>query len=161
MQAGAGRIKRKFADGDAHAERAEVAEPKDAFAIGHDNHAHIGMRPVTEDLGHAAAFANADEKPARAAENGTVFQAGLADRGRVDDGDHLLRMLLHQFVEERFVAVLQGGEKDVFLEGIRFAQEIAIHAAQLFLKREHPRRQQAAQPQHIPFAFGERRALVE
>ncbi len=106
MQAGAGRIKREFADGDAHAERAQVTEPKDAFAIGHDNHAHIGMRPVTEDLGHAAAFANAEEKPARPAEDGAVFKAGLTDRGRIDDGDHLFRMLLHQLVKKRLVAVL-------------------------------------------------------
>ena len=142
-------------------QRAQVAEAEDAFAVGHDDHAHVRMRPVAQDLRDAAAFADADEKAARAAEDGAIFEAGLADGRRVDDGDHLLGMLLHQPVEERLVAILQGGEEDVLLERIRLAPEIAVDALQLFLDREHPRRQQAAQSQRVALAFGERRALVE
>jgi hypothetical protein len=37
MYAGAGRVKREFSDRNAHAVRAEIAEAKDAFAVGDDN----------------------------------------------------------------------------------------------------------------------------
>jgi hypothetical protein len=46
MQAGAGGVERELADRDAHAERAQVAEAEDALAVGHDDHAHVGVRPV-------------------------------------------------------------------------------------------------------------------
>ena len=161
MQAGASRIERELADGNAHAERAQVTEAEDALAIGHHDHAHIRMRPVAQNLRDPAALADADENAAGPAEDGAVFEAGLADRGGVDDGDHLLRMLLHQPVEKGLVAVLQGGEEDVLLERIRFAAVIAVDAMQLLLDREHPGRQQAAQAQRIALALGEGRTLVE
>jgi hypothetical protein len=55
MDAGAGRVERELADRDAHAERAEIAEPENALAVGHDDEAHACTRPVAQDLGDAAA----------------------------------------------------------------------------------------------------------
>jgi hypothetical protein len=42
--------------------------------------------------------------------------AGESDRGRVDDGQHFVRMLQQQAEEKRLVAVVQRLEIDVFLE---------------------------------------------
>ena len=67
MHAGAGRVERELADGDAHAVRAEVAEPEDALAVGDDDDARA-VRPVPQHLGDAPAVVGADEQPARALE---------------------------------------------------------------------------------------------
>ena len=161
MQAGAGGVERQLADGNAHPERAQVAQAEDAFAVGDDDHAHVRIRPVSQDFRYTTLFADAEEQAARAPEDGAVFETGLADGRRVDDGNHLLRVFLHQPVEERLIAILQGRQEDVLLERVRFALEIPVDAPQLLLDRENPRGQQAAQPEHVALEFGERRALVE
>ena len=56
MQARAARVQRKLADGDAHAVRAEVAEPQDAFTVGDDDHRRLPVRPVAHDLRDAPAI---------------------------------------------------------------------------------------------------------
>ena len=43
MDSGAECIEGKLANGDSHATEAEVAQTKDAFAIGDDNDTHIAM----------------------------------------------------------------------------------------------------------------------
>jgi len=71
MQAGAGGVEGQLADRDAHAERAEVAQAEDALAVGDDDHAHVQIRPMSQDFRDAAAFADADEQSARAPEDRT------------------------------------------------------------------------------------------
>ena len=161
MQAGAGGVERELADRDAHAERAEIAEAEDALAVGDDDHAHINDRPVAEDFGDAALVLDADEQAARAAEDGAILQAGLADGRRVDDGNHLLGVLLHEAVEERLVAILEGGEENVLLQRVGLAAEVAEGADELLLDRHHLRRQETTEAERVAFGFGERRALVE
>ena len=51
--AGAGRVQGQFADGDPHAVDAEIAQAKDAFAVGNDDEAYILFRPVAEDVADA------------------------------------------------------------------------------------------------------------
>ena len=48
--AGAGRVQRQLADGDAHAVGAEVAQAKDTLAVGDDDDADVPFRPVAQDL---------------------------------------------------------------------------------------------------------------
>ena len=99
--------------------------------------------------------------PKRTAENGTVFEAGQANRGRVDDRDHLLGVVLHDSVEQGLVAILQRGEEDVLLEGVVLAAHVGEHAGDLFVEGENARGQQAAQAEGVTFALGERGAFVE
>jgi len=161
MHAGAGGVERELAHRDAHAQRAEVAEAEDALAVGHDNHAHIGDGPVAQNLADATAVLDREVEAARPAEDRSVLETGLADRGRVDDRDHLLGKLLQQAVEQGFVAVLEGGQENVFLQRIALASVISHDALDLLFDRERAGRQQAAQAERVALALGERGALVE
>ena len=57
-----------------------------------------------------------NEDPLGPAEDVDVFLAGQADGGGVDDGHHLLEVIGEHPVEEGLVAVLEGGEEDVFFQ---------------------------------------------
>ena len=65
MHAGAGGVEREFADGNAHAERAEIAQAEDSFAIGHDDQPHAFAGPEAEDFRDASALAEREEQPAQ------------------------------------------------------------------------------------------------
>jgi hypothetical protein len=53
---------------------------------------------------------------ARTMVNVAVLLTPHPHAGRVDDGQHLLDVALDQPIKQRFVAVLQGAEKDVASE---------------------------------------------
>jgi hypothetical protein len=161
MHAGARRVERQLADGNAHAVRAEIAEAEDPLAVAHHDDRDLAARPVREHAADASAIGGADEDSPRALEDVRVALAGEADRRRVDDRRHLVRMLDQQPVEERLVAVVQRAEVDVLLEIARLAAEILEHARELLLLGGDVRRKKAAQLQPIALLFRERGAFVE
>ena len=65
MHPGACRVERQLADRDAHAERAEIAESENPFAIGDDNQTHAAVRPLAQDFRNPAAFVQTQEEAAR------------------------------------------------------------------------------------------------
>ena len=83
-----------------------------------------------------------------------------ADARRVDDGQHLLDVALDQPVEQRFVAVLQGAEKDVTRKLGVATPEVLVRARELLLDRRHVRGQQAEQAEFTPLILTERAAFV-
>ena len=80
---------------------------------------------------------------------------------RVDERLHLVDVVAHHAEEQRLVAVVQRVERDVLLEVVGQAAQVAQHPLRLLLQREHVRRQQAAQAERVALLLGERRALVE
>ena len=80
---GAGRIERKFADRDAHAVRAEVAEAKDALSVG-DNDKLGRIRPVSQQFRNTSAIIGANEHAAWPLEDQAEPLAGEAYRWGVD-----------------------------------------------------------------------------
>ena len=58
VDAGAAGVKGQLAHGDAHAVGAEVAEAEDALAVGHDDHAHVGV--VVDPTDYATLLAEID-----------------------------------------------------------------------------------------------------
>ncbi len=161
VDAGAGGVERELADRDAHAVGAEVAQPEDALAVGDDDHRDVAVRPVAQDVGDAAPVVRADEQPARALEDVAELLAGEADRRRVDDRHHLVRIVDHDPEEQRLVAVVQRREVDELLEAGRLAAEVLEDPRHLLLLREHVRGQQAADAQRVALGLGERHALVQ
>ena len=96
----AGRVHRGFARGDAHPARPQVPEAQDALPIGHHSQAHVLAIPVGDDLSHAPAVGERDvQAPGPHGERGELL-AGLAHRGRVDDGQELLGVGLQARVED-------------------------------------------------------------
>ena len=151
--------KHEFADRYPHAVAAQIAEAEDTLAICHHDHAHIALRPVAQDLRHAAPIFRGNVEPARAAENSIILLARLADRGRVDDRHQLLDMIDQDAVKERLVSSGQRDERDVAFQVRRFARQIAEHALDLLGLRLGARRQQPAQAQRIAFGGGETHSL--
>ena len=67
VDAGAGRVERQLADGDAHAAGALVAQPQDALAVGDDDHLDLVEARMIEDRLEGVALRVAQEQPARIA----------------------------------------------------------------------------------------------
>ena len=103
----------------------------------------------------------AQEQPARLAEQPAEMLAAGADRRRVGDRQQLLDVAGEQRVEHRFVGVLQFAQERVALE---IGGEAAQHLQpprHLLVERGDARRQQAVQLEVVAFLFGERGALVQ
>ena len=148
MNAGAGGIERELADRNAHAVGAEIAEAQDALAIGHDD--QLGtIRPVGQDLGDSAAVVGRNEQAARALEDQSISLAGKSHRRRVDQRLDFVDMVANDAEEQRFVAIMQRVERDVFLEIAGQAAQIGQHALDLRLHRQHGGGQEAAQAERV------------
>ena len=159
--AAAGGVEREFAHGDAHAAGPEVAQAQDALAIGHDDDAHVAVRPVRQDVADHALFVAADEEAARTLENMRVVLAARADGRRVDDGHELLYVVDDDAVEQVFVAVEQGHHLDELLESRGAIAHVAYYPKFLLLHARYPGRQEAHEPQVQSFLAGEGRSFIE
>ncbi len=159
--AGAGGVERQLADRDAHAARAEIAEPEDALAVGHDDEAHILRRPVAEDLADPAARRDRQVHAAGFSENMREFLARLAHRRRVDQR-HVGRRIRHQHrVEQCLVARLQIRQHEVFLQIAVEIGDLGVTARHLQVDIRDGRRQQPFQPMGAALRLGERGPLVQ
>jgi len=69
-------------------------------------------------------------------------------------------MLQQDAVEEVLVAVLEGGQPDVALEGLGLAHDVGIGALRLLGHRAHHGRQQALEPELTPLLVAEGGRLV-
>lgn len=161
MDARAERVQRELADRDAHAPGSLVAEAEDALVVGDDQEPNLAGGRASEDLSDAAPVLGRDPDAAAATEDAAVALARLPDGGRVDDRRQLDRVLEQQAVEERLVAVLQGGEADVALEGGGLRHHRVVRALDLLLDGLDAARQQALEPKPSALFLGERRPLVE
>ena len=154
-------VESEFADRDAHAIRAEVAEAEDALAVGDDDDADIGPGPIPEQLDDAAAVIGGNEETARAPEDMAVKLACLADGGGVDQRHHLVDVILDDTIEESLVAVLKGEEKDVPLEGVRLFADVFQDAADLIVLVLDARGEKAAEAKGVAFGLGKGGAFVK
>ena len=161
MDAAAGGVERELADRDAHAAGALVAEAEDALAVGDDDDLGAVELRIGEDLLDALPVLQAQEQPARLAEQPAEMLAAGADRRRIGDRQQLLDVAGEQRVEHRLVGVLQFAQERVALEiGGEAAQRLEP-PRHLLVQRGDPRRQQAVQLEVVALLFGERGALVE
>src|SRR5262245_17713528 len=113
VNARAERVERQLAHWNAHSAHAQIAQSQHPLAVGHDDYLGVRMRRVREQRFDLAAMAIGDVEAARAAVDVTVELARRADHWRVDDRHYLGDVASEQFVEERFVTVLQGHQEDV------------------------------------------------
>ena len=100
-------VERHFADGNAHAACALIAQAKNALAVADHNAAHIVVARVGENLLDAIVVGVADEEAARLAPDLGEALAALAHRRRVDNGQQFLDVVRDERVEQRLVVVLQ------------------------------------------------------
>jgi len=84
----------------------------------------------------------------------------LADRGRINDGQHLFQVIEEQSVIKGFVAILEREHIDVFLQVAGFDGIAFIGPLLLQAEISHAVGQQTAKAQPVPFVFRESGALV-
>ena len=161
VQAAGGDIERHLADRDAHAVRPEIAEAENALTVGHDYQVHARQRHALEDLVDVRDVVRAEVDAAVPPGDVTELQAGLAHRGRVDNGDHLVEVLDQQPVEQHLVAVQEALQEDELLHVVGLAPEVLERSLHLVLERRHARAQQSREFQRQALLLGERRRLVE
>src|SRR3990172_777893 len=158
--AGTRDIQGELADRYAHAIRAEVAQAENALAVGDDYDAGL-VRPVAQHFRHVSAIVRADENAARALENKAVLLTRQSHRRGVDERLHLVDVVAQDAEEQRFVAVVQGVERDKLVERVGNPAQVVEHARDLLVLAVHVRRQQPAQLQCIAFLLGKRGAFIE
>ena len=161
VDAGTGGVQGELAHRDAHAVGAQVAQTEDAFAVGDDDDADVGERPVAEQFRHPAAVVGGDVDAARPPEDVAELHAGLTHGGGVDDGHQFVDILEQHPVEQGLVAVLEGDQGDVAVQVGGVLAQVLEHPLHLLLHGVHPRRQQAAQAERLALRLGEGRALVQ
>ena len=160
VHARAGDVERELADRDAHPVRAEVAQPQYALAIGHDDDSGA-VRPVAQHPGDVSAVVGGDEHAAGALEDVAEALAGEPDRRRVDERLHLVDVVADDAEEQRLVAVVQRGQRDVLAEVVGQPPQVLEEARGLLLLREENVRQQPAQAEPVSFLLREGSALVQ
>src|SRR5208337_3445262 len=154
-------VEPQFADRDAHAPGALVAQAKDALAVGHDDSFDLVEPRMRQNLLDAILVRQAQKKPARLPEQPAELLAAEADCRRVHDRQQLLEILNEQGEEQRFVAVLQITQERIALEvGLEAAQNLQA-ARRLLLERSDARRQKAMQVEGVTLRLGKRCPLVE
>ena len=102
---GAGGVQLQLADGDAGAVSAEIAEAKDAPAIRDTDEPDILLRPVSQDLLHAAAARHRQIHAARLAIDVAELETRLSDGWVIDDRQKARRIGHDRPIEERLVMV--------------------------------------------------------
>ena len=111
--------------------------------------------------GDVSAVVGGDEHAAGALEDVAEALAGEPDRRRVDERLHLVDVVADDAEEQRLVAVVQRGQRDVLVEVVGQPPQVLEEARDLLLLREHDVGQQPAQAQRVAFLLREGSALVE
>ena len=170
VDARAGGVEGELADGDAHAARALIAQTEDPLVVRGDNQADVvdahaargGFGPgVAEQIRDAVLVGGGDPQAPRSPHDVAEGLAGAADRRRVDNRQEFFEVLDQDPIEERLVAVLQRREPDEALEIVALSPDVLELEADLLVDRGHPRWQQAAQAENVPFGLVEAGVLVQ
>ena len=119
-----------------------------------------GRSHVAEQVWNAVDVVGRDPQTLGPAHDVAELPAGLADRRCVDDRRQLLEVVEQEPVEQRLVAVLQGGEPDVPLQVVRLATQVFQLEGDLLVDGGHAVRQQPTQTERVAFLFGEGRVAV-
>jgi len=117
MHAGAGGVERQLAHGNSHAVGAQIAQPENALAVGDDDDAGP-VRPVAQQLCDASAVVRADKQAARPLQDVAEFLARQPYRRGVDQRLHFVDVVAQHAEEQRFVAIVQGVERDEFFQRV-------------------------------------------
>ena len=161
METAACGIEREFADRNAHAAGALVAEPEDALAIGQDDRLDPVEARVGQDLLQAPLVRQAQKQAARLAKQLAELLAPGADRRGVDQRQQFLDILFQQREEQGLVGVVQFAQKGVAFEVAGEPAQYQQPARDLLFERADMRRQQPVQAKGVALGLGIGGALVE
>ena len=156
-----GRVEGELADADRDPAEALIADAENALRVRGDDQPHVRGRDVREQLVDVFDVLGADHQPPRIAVDAAELLDRLSHRGRVDDGHHLLEVLVEEGVELHLGAILQGAQIDVTVEVIGEPAEVSVRALELLFERRDVGREHPEQPELAALFERERGALVE
>ena len=163
VDAAGGGVDGELADGDLDSSDTPVADAQDAFGVGHHHQVDLVGREAVVPQRDLDVLRGVDGQVDTARTSVLVAEAAdrLADRGRVDDRQHLLQVVCKQPEEQHLVAVPEQLEIDVLgqVRGLRLV--LGVHPLELVLDRRHSPRQQPGQPQGGALLVRERGAAVD
>lgn len=118
------------------------------------------MADIAQARRDVAAIVRTQEQSARTTEDVTEPLAGQSHGGRVNDRRQALKIFDEQPVEQRLVAIQQGNQTDVLLQGIGLGQDAFEFQGGLLFDGKNARRQQSVEAELFAFGAGEREILV-
>mmetsp|Transcript_25597 Transcript_25597/g.80132 ORF Transcript_25597/g.80132 Transcript_25597/m.80132 type:complete len:512 (+) Transcript_25597:550-2085(+) len=161
VDAGAGRIERQLADGDAHAIHAEVAEPEDTLAVGEDDGGNVLLRPVVQHLADVTLVPQTQvEAPRRLGDDLAPLLACLAHRRRVHERHELGHVAHEQRVVEVRMAALDAREHQVLVNVRGLRPDALNRDAGLHLQVKDASGHQAFEAARVALGRGECEPLV-
>jgi len=154
-------VERQLADWDAHPVRAQVAQAKDARAIGDADHVDVVVRPIPNHRGEEAAVLAGKVHAPRATELVAEALADDADRRSVHERCDLCDVVGEHAVVQRLVAVVQLLQVHI-LRDVVVAESAQVEhdAVGLLLQGLHPWRHEATQVESVTLRIVHRHALV-
>ena len=157
------RVHGQLADRDVDAADAPVADAEDRAGVGRDDQVDLAAVEVdvAQRLLDQVGVLDRQVHAARPAVLIAVVLDRLADRGRVDDRQHLAQVRDQQPVEQHLVAVVDLGQQDVLRQVGGLALVLRVDPGDLRVQRDLGRRNQAGEAEFLPLGVAERGAAVQ
>jgi hypothetical protein len=94
----------------------EIAQTKNARAIGDDTNLGILARPVSEHSTNGLSLLDGDVQSLGASVNARVLQADITDCGGIDEGHELSDVVDEETIEKVGILVLESGQVKVLVD---------------------------------------------
>ncbi|RMP75175.1 hypothetical protein ALQ20_200133 [Pseudomonas syringae pv. atrofaciens] len=154
-------VQRQFADRDAHAADALIAQTENSLAVGHDNDLDPVLGRAAQNVIDAVALRVGNEQAAMRAVDLGEFLTGLPHRRRVDDRQHLVQVGVEQAEKQGFVVVLDRAQVDMLVQVAGTLFVLAVDPGDLLFDRLYVLRQEPDQIEFDPLLRGEGTAFVQ
>ena len=116
---GASRVKREFADGNAHAVHPLVSETQNALTVSDHNHFNVVAVNVFQNFQNLSLVLHRDKKASGLQEVVAKLLTSLTHRRRIDDRHDLFDVVAHDLVEQGFIRVMKRIQVEITLDGHR------------------------------------------
>ena len=113
---GASRVKRKFANGNAHAVHTLVSETQNALTVGDHDHFNIVTVNIFQNFRNLPLVLDRDKKTPGLQEVLTKLLTCFTHRRRVDDRHNLFDVVAYDLVEQSFVCVMKRIQIEITLD---------------------------------------------
>jgi hypothetical protein len=159
VDARAQRVQHQFRNRDQHAANTLVADPENLLAVADSYDINIIVPGILHRLLqirlNLIRAIDRQENPLRRPEQLAVIRNRRPFRGGVDDGEHLLEVLLQDGVVEGFVLGFERRHEGVFADVGRLFAVLRVGAGDLLVEGLHAGGQEALQTEGLAFGDGE------
>ena len=155
-----GGVQGKLTDRNTHTADALVAQAENTFTVGYHDNFNIVIWYVLQNVVHIVTILIGDKDPAGAAVNLRETFAGSANGWGVDNRHHLIKMILYQAIEQRFVGVLNIAQVDMLVDFSFKTLVLNPGTLGLLLNTLNHFRQQPEQVEVAAFFHAERTAFI-